>query len=150
MGNKQPKCDVSYFNKEFTNPPNPKKKYEKIVFDYLCSRYRLMTQVQLYDFYLVDHNLYIETDEEHHFQSSNTSSRSNITKNDGAKIKKCLDKPASLLRISWFTINNGTFPEYINKCLKNYKIGKLYLVSHEIYHGHDMLKDIGEENIIYL
>lgn len=150
MGNKQPKCDVSYFNKGFAKPPNAKKKYETIIFNYLAPKYRLMTQVKLYDFYLVDYHLYIETDEEHHFHSSNSTSRNTASKNDGAKIKNCLEEPASLLRISWFSINNNTYQDYITRCLKNYRIGKLYLASRDIYHGHEMIRDIDEKNIVYL
>jgi len=142
--------DVKLFNQTFAKKPNAKKKYENIVYEYLFQNYRFMTQVDYFDFYLVDYHLYIELDEEHHFHSSNSVTRATHSTGDNDKNKACLLKPASLLRISWFSVTNRTFEKYIQKCLEKYTIGKLYLASKDIYQGLDMLNNIESDKLIFL
>lgn len=150
MGAQNDKNIITY-NTEFAIRPNTKKHYENIMYDYLFPRYRFITQYHLFDFYLVDYNLYIELDEEHHFNSDNSKKRVINAIKDANKIKSALESHRSLLRISWFAINNCTYKKIIKKCvLQCHKINKLFLSSYEIYANHDMLNDIDKNNIIFI
>ena len=154
MGNKTPKMrHVQYFNTLITNRPNEKKQYEVIVYDYLLTRYRFMTQIELYDFYLVDYHLFVEVDEEHHFQSDRSVARAKVTESDQKKNVACITKPVSLLRIPWFTVKSGVFDYYVTKCLQvlsKYPIGTLFLASKDIYTNHDMIDGIDPLKIVHL
>lgn len=137
------------YNTTFAKQPNLRKKYENIVYKYLFPKYRFVTQYHLYDFYLVDYNLYIELDEEHHFMSNNSTTKKTNAIKDNIKIIFCLNHNAPILRISWFDVNNGQFKKKIKRCIKK-KQPKLYLSSKDIYTNHEMLKDIEQQHIQFL
>lgn len=150
MGTNNSKLLIKYFNDQFAKRPNQRKKYENIVYDYLYNNFKFMTQTELYDFYLVDYNLYIELDEEHHFKSDQSTSREKVGTSDNEKIIKCINKPASLLRLSWFVVNNGNFVKIIQTCLSTLKNGFVYLSSKELYGNHVMLENINPKIIKYI
>lgn len=157
MGNKNShkvldsqKCIIT-FNSKYAKKPNEKKRYETILYNHLYDKHRMVTQEELYDFALVDYNIYIEVDEEQHLSSGKSKKKENQTRRDKEKIVKCLNKPATLLRISWFSIENGQYVDIINYCLSHMtKIeNKLVLSSKEIYGKLDMLTDINKSSIFY-
>lgn len=140
---------IETFNTNFAKPPNDVKSYEKIVYDYLFSTYRMFTQSELYDFYLPDYDIYIEVDEEHHFGSCKSQKQIKNARGDNAKILKCLAKPSTLIRLSWFCVSNGTFKDVIKYCINKNLQGKLLLSSREIYENLDMLHGVNKRNIVY-
>lgn len=142
--------EIENFNKQFAKPPNKRKKYENAIYWYLYHKYRFMTQVNFYDFYLIDYNLYIEIDEEHHFKSCNDSK--NIAENDYEKMLNCIKKPASLLRISWFSVINNTFDRLIKKSIKWCKSGKckIFVPNEETYANHKMFQSLDMNQIIWI
>lgn len=153
MGNKinkeTEKCKT--YNSKYAKKPLAKKKYENIVYDYLYNNHRMITQEELYDFALVDYNIYIEIDEEQHLSSGNSVKKAEQTRRDHEKICKCLSKPATLVRISWFSIKNGEYIDIIEYCVKNKNTieNKLVLSSKEIYNKLDMLNGINHKSIIF-
>lgn len=142
-------CQV--YNAKYAKRPNIKKRYENIVYDHLYDKYKFVTQKELYDFILVEHNLYIEVDEEQHLSSGKSAKKEQQTKRDYLKIQRCLHKPATLLRISWFSIANNQYMDIIKYCVENeHKIrNKLVLSSREIYEHLDMLRGMNPDDIIY-
>lgn len=150
MGNGQSASDVRLFNDKFAKRPNAKKQYENVIYDFLYTRYRMWTQYELFDFYLIDYNLFIEVDEEHHFKSDRSDTRKNTAQRDNNKMRLCLNKPASLLRLTWFTIINQTYPKLIQKCISKDRNGYIYLSSTEIYSRHPMLENINTKQICFL
>ena len=106
-----------------------------------------MTQKELYDFYLPDHNAYIEVDEEHHFHSGDSNAKTFFSKSDNNKIIKCLSKPATLIRLSWFNIVDNSFKKIIKFGLK--KKNKLILSSRQIYGNSEMLINVPDDKIVY-
>ena len=143
------KCKT--YNSKYAKKQIAKKKYEAIIYDYLFDKYRMITQEELFDFVLVDYNIYLEIDEEQHFKSGNSKKKEEQSRRDNEKIFKCLSKPATLVRISWFSINNGQYIDMINYCVQNKsKIeNKLVLSSKEVYENLDMLKGVNKSLIVY-
>lgn len=144
--------ECTLHNVKHAKRPNGKKQYENIVYDYLFNKYKILPQKELYDFILVDYDIYIEVDEEQHMGSGKSKKKEEQTRRDNDKIKKCLSKPnATLVRIAWFSIRNGEYIDIIEQCVKNKKKyeNKLVLSSREIYENLDMLKGIDNNVIIY-
>lgn len=140
---------IETFNRHHAKIPNKIKQYESIVFKYLFSNYRMFPQWKQYDFYLPDFNIFIEIDEEHHFNSGNSQKRIKNAKQDNYKILKCLLQSATLIRLSWFSVANKTYKKIIKYCIEKKLVGKVLLSSKEIYENLDMLNNINKENIIY-
>lgn len=140
---------IKTFNENFAKPPNSKKSYETSVYNYFMSTYRIVTQKELYDFYLPDYNLYVEIDEQHHFASDKSKQRQKHAAQDNKKIIACLNKPATLLRLSWFSVQSGNYKEIIEYAISDKCKNMLVLSSGEIYRGHMMLDGISEDKIIF-
>jgi len=149
MGNCSSNDNIREYNDENAKKPNDKKKFENIVYEYLIDRYKIETQKELYDFHLIDYNIYIEVDEEHHFKSGEYESAMDQSRRDNEKNIKCLEKPSTLLRISWFAINNGKYKKMIDKCLTKKWQDKIICSSKEVYENLNMLNGIDKDSIIY-